>query len=156
MLSSLSFPPTSRFAVQNAHLEEKARRASAGTDFTALATAVAAAAVAAAVATADTADIQPQEEGSEGDAGRDPNVGYNSRGEASFSGLPQVLGSLQAAEKVGATAEPDLDGTTAGADAGRMPELPAVDPAAEAATSSPAGPNPSRPSTCILSTLLAF
>ena len=135
-------------------MEESARRTSAGTDTTALATAVAAATVAAAVATADTAIDQPQQEGSMEDAGRDPNTGYSSRGEASFSGLAQVLGSLQDAGNVGATAETllsetALDSTTAEAGAERVPELPAVDPAAAEVTAvgSQAGPNPSRPST---------
>ncbi|GAB4819663.1 hypothetical protein N2152v2_006709 [Parachlorella kessleri] len=148
VLSSLSFPPTSRFALKKTHLEEGARRASAGTDTTALAialaTAVAAAAVAAAVAAADPGSDHPQQGGSEEDAGRDPNTGYNSRGEASVSNLAPVLGSPQDAGSVGAIGATTHDITAAEAGAERASEQPSVDPAAD---SRQIGPNASRPST---------
>ena len=81
VLSSLSFPPSSRFAIEKAPLVETGRLGTARTDTTTLAAAVAAAAVGAAVAAADGVKDKRQQGGSDEDAARDPNVGFNSRGE---------------------------------------------------------------------------
>ena len=80
MLSSLAFPPSSRFAKEKTQLHEGNRPASGQTNSTAVAAAVAAAAVAAVVAAAD-GGILKAEQGASSEDGRDPNVGYNARGE---------------------------------------------------------------------------
>ncbi|GAB4819671.1 hypothetical protein N2152v2_006717 [Parachlorella kessleri] len=69
VLSTLSFPPTSRFAIAKAHLEERARRASAQAEAEqeAAAAALAAAAVAAAVAANDQTPQHPGEPKGNGD-----------------------------------------------------------------------------------------
>ncbi|GAB4819680.1 hypothetical protein N2152v2_006726 [Parachlorella kessleri] len=68
VLSSLSFPPASRFAIQKAHMEERARRASAQTDSTeAAAAALTSAAFAAAVQANDPPLLGPSGK----DAGND-------------------------------------------------------------------------------------
>jgi len=83
VLSTLSFPPTSRFAIAKAHLEERARRASAQAESadTAAAAALAAAAVAAAVAANDQA---PQDPG-EANGSRGPSAAGGFQGESSGS-----------------------------------------------------------------------
>ncbi len=90
VLSSLAFPPSSRFAIEKAQVEATARLGTAQNDSVeATAAAVAAAAVAAAVAANDPA----QQDGSAAGDGQDPNIGYNSRGEYPVSNLsPWTLG----------------------------------------------------------------
>ena len=97
----MSFPPSSRFAI--APLEETGRLGTARTDTTTLAAAVAAAAVGAAVAAADGVQDERQQGGSEEDAGRDPNVGFNSRGE-------NGAGTLVISRKGAATVTEGLQG----------------------------------------------